>query len=140
MLCLFPFRRVIPSINSSSIMTPEDPRKVQSRCVPATTLASSGHHRFAICLSLLAVLVPPLPAPPPSHVLPVDTLSTTEAERGTAWHWYLLFLPLFFDLFLKVSEAIPQNPETSFLPEAKLKSASLTVGSAGKPWAGWGSG
>lgn len=26
-----------------------------------------------------------------------------------------------FDLFLKVSEAIPQNPETSFLPEAKLK-------------------
>lgn len=78
--------------------------------------------------------------PPPSHVLPVDTLSTTEAERGTAWHWYLLFLPLFFDLFLKVSEAIPQNPETSFLPEAKLKSASLTVGSAGKPWAGWGSG
>lgn len=74
-------------------------------------------------LSLRAVLPPPK--------LPVDPLSVAEGAWANCLALESFIPSCHLELRLNVSEAIMQNSETPFLPEAKLKPVSWTVGPAG---------
>lgn len=120
----FPFRMAIV-LKNASVKAPGDTSKAQSRCMSPTTQASSGYHSFAVAylFGQFCRLQ--------SYLLPVDPLSVAEGAWGNCLALESFIPSCHFELLLNVSEAIVQNSETPFLPEAKLEPVSWTVGPAG---------